>query len=313
MSGVNSEAVHVPVLLHEVIEQLRAEKGGMFLDCTLGGGGHTRAILDASPDSWVVALDRDQRAIKRASVWAGRYADRLKLVHAPFSQASEVIELSKFDGILADLGMSTDQLREGRGFSFADDAELDMRMDESAPLTAKDFINNAPERELFLALAEGGVGASARQLVRFLISRRPYENAKELAEVIKQSHLGKKSVSKVHPATVVFQALRMKINREREEILALMEAAPKLVKGDGSRLAVITFHSIEDTLVAREMRRWESAGSYPASWRGPRNERRIGSVNPRKPVCPSEDEVRRNPASRSARLRVFEFAREENF
>jgi 16S rRNA (cytosine1402-N4)-methyltransferase len=308
MSDVSSEAVHIPVLLHEVVEQLRAEKGGMFLDCTLGGGGHTRAILDASPDSWVIALDRDQRAIRRAETWAGRYAERLRLIHAPFSQAAGVVDLSKFDGILADLGMSTDQLREGRGFSFADDGLLDMRMDETSPLTARDFINSASERELFLALAEGGVGSSARQLARFLTSRRPYESAKSLADVVKESHLGKRSGSKVHPATVVFQALRMKVNGEREEILALMEAAPKLVKGEGARLAMITFHSIEDTLVAREMRRWEAAGSYPASWRGPRSGQRLGVVNPRKPVCPSEDEVRRNPASRSARLRLFEFA-----
>jgi 16S rRNA (cytosine1402-N4)-methyltransferase len=299
MSDNSGEAVHVPVLLNEVVEQLRAQRGGMFLDCTLGGGGHTRAILDASPDSWVVALDRDQRAIRRAEIWAGRYSERLRLIHAPFSRVADVLDFSRFDGILADLGMSTDQLREGRGFSFADEGALDMRMDETAPLTARDFINSAAERDVFLAFAEGGVGSSSRQLARFLISRRPYESAKSLADVVKESHLGKKSASKVHPATV---------NGEREEVLALMEAAPKLAKGAGSRLAMITFHSIEDTLVAREMRRWEAAGSYPASWRGPRSGQCLGVVNPRKPVCPSEDEVRRNPASRSARLRVFEFA-----
>jgi 16S rRNA (cytosine1402-N4)-methyltransferase len=144
-------------------------------------------------------------------------------------------------------------------------------------------------------------------LARTLVDRRPFSSAKQLAEVVRQSHLGKKSASKVHPATVVFQALRMKINRECEEIQALLAAAPNLIKGPGSRLAIITFHSLEDTLVAREMRRWESAGSYPASWRGARDQKRIGRVSPRKPLCPTDEEVKRNPASRSARLRVFEF------
>ena len=308
MSGGDGGAVHVPVLLHEVVEQLRAEKGGMFLDCTFGGGGHTRAILDASADSWVVALDRDRRAIERGAQWAERYGDRLTLINAPFSRIEEVAGLTKFDGVLADLGMSTDQLREGRGFSFVDEGTLDMRMDEDAGMTAQDFLNSASERELYLALAEGGLGTAARQFARFLISKRPYESAKHLADIVRASSFGKRSGSHVHPATVVFQALRMKINREREEIAAFMEAVPNLVKGAHARLAVITFHSIEDTLVAREMRRWESAGSYPASWRGARTEQQLGRCVSRKPVCPSEDEVRRNPASRSARLRVFEFA-----
>ncbi|MFO0417531.1 MAG: 16S rRNA (cytosine(1402)-N(4))-methyltransferase RsmH, partial [Pseudomonadota bacterium] len=195
----------------------------------------------------------------------------------------------------------------GRGFSFSDADALDMRMDEHSGVSARDFLNTASERELFIALAEGGVGTTARQLARALIAARPFENAKQLADLVKSSSLGKRSASKVHPATVVFQALRMRVNREREEIEALMRSAPNVVKSHGSRLAVITFHSIEDTLVAREMRRWEAAGSYPASWRGARDEKRIGRVWPRKPVCPSDDEVERNPASRSARLRVFEF------
>jgi 16S rRNA (cytosine1402-N4)-methyltransferase len=308
MSGGDGGAIHIPVLLREVVELIQAEKGGMFLDCSFGGGGHTRAILEASADNWVVALDRDRRAIERGARWADAYGERLQLIHAPFSQVREVAGSNKFDGVLADLGMSTDQLREGRGFSFADQEALDMRMDEDSPITAQDFVNSAPEREVFLALAEGGVGATARQLARLLVAQRPFTSAKHLADVVRASWLGKRGASKVHPATVVFQALRMKINREREEIETLMAAVPSLVKGPGARLAVITFHSIEDTLVAREMRRWESAGSYPASWRGARTEKQIGQCVSRKPVCPSEDEVQHNPAARSARLRVFQFS-----
>jgi 16S rRNA (cytosine1402-N4)-methyltransferase len=307
MNSGSGDAVHIPVLLREVVEQLRAEKGGMFLDCTLGGGGHTRALLDASPEAWVVAVDRDRRAIERASRWAPAYGERLTLVHAPFSQVEEVVGAAKFDGILADLGVSTDQLREGRGFSFSDNGPLDMRMDEDSPVTAEEFVNSASERELYLALVEGGVGTTARALTRSIVAKRPFSSAREFAEMVRETHLGKKSSSKVHPATVVFQALRMWVNREREEIQQLLQAAPKLAKGAGSRLAMITFHSLEDAFVMRELRRWESAGTYPASWRGVRDEKRIGRIEPRKAICPSEDEVLRNPASRSARLRVFEF------
>jgi 16S rRNA (cytosine1402-N4)-methyltransferase len=256
----------------------------------------------------VVAVDRDARALDRATRWASKYGDRLTLVHSAFSQVSKKLGAVKFDGILADLGMSTDQLYEGRGFSFSDQGCLDMRMDESASVTAQQFINSASEKELYVALAEGGVGATARQMARILVAARPFSNAQQLADVVRSSNLGKdRATSRVHPATVVFQAIRMKVNQEREEIANLMQNAPDLVKGKGSRLAVITFHSVEDTLVVREMRRWESAGSYPASWRGARAEKNLGRVAPRKPICPSQEEIVRNPAARSARLRVFEF------
>ena len=310
MSEANGDAVHVPVMLSEVVDALGAKNGGMFLDCTFGGGGHTRAILDANPDSWVVALDRDSRALERGLRWAGQYGDRLDLVHAPFSKVSEATSGRVFDGVLADLGLSTDQLVEGRGFSFADSSALDMRMDESQGITAADFVNTSSEREIFLALAEGGVGKNARALARTLVFHRPFASAKELADAVKASQLGKRSESRVHPATVVFQALRMRVNDELGEVQKLLDEAPKVVK-PGGRLAVITFHSIEDKAVTSCMRKWESAGSYPANWRGIRAEKRLGRMVNRDVVEPSEDEVARNPASRSARLRVFEFG--ENF
>ncbi len=309
MKGVEREVQHVPVLLGQTVEVLRAAEGGMFLDCTFGGGGHSRALLDASPDTWVIALDRDGRAIERGRRWGAQYGERLELIHAPFSRVESVVSFRGFNGILADLGMSTDQLREGRGFSFADSEALDMRMDEASGETAAEFVNSASEQEIYVALAEGGVGANARGIARAMINERPFESAQQLAEVVRRSHLGKRTESKVHPATVVFQALRMKVNREREEIDALLDAAPRLVK-DGGRLAMITFHSVEDKLVTNRMRSWESAGSYPASWRGPRTEKKIGRLVNRKPIVPSDEEVMRNPAARSARLRVFEFVRD---
>ena len=306
MTELSGGAVHIPVLLNEVLEVLGAGRGGMYLDCTFGGGGHTRALLDAHPDTWVVALDRDARAIERGRGWAAKYGDRLELVHTPYSDVLQKVSFRGFDGVLADLGMSTDQLREERGFSFADQSALDMRMDETTGMSAQEFLNTAAEREIFIALARGGVGTTARQLARVLVSKRPFASAQELAEVVRGSQLGKRAVSRVHPATVVFQALRMHVNQELQEIETLLEAVPVLVK-NGGKLAVITFHSIEDRLVANTMRGWESAGTYPASWRGPRDQKRIGMVSPKKPIVPSDEEVSRNAASRSARLRVFEF------
>lgn len=306
MSENVSASVHVSVLLSESVEELRASAGGLFLDCTFGGGGHTRAILDASPDAWVVAVDRDARALERASSWREKYGDRLILVHAPFSEIEQHVGSQKFDGILADLGLSTDQLREGRGFSFADTESLDMRMDEGRGVSVAEFLARASEHEVYVALAKGGVGKNARAVARLLVRERPFANAKELADRLRASHLGKSHESGVHPATVVFQALRMHVNHELEEIEALLTAMPRMVK-PGARVAIITFHSGEDTCVTRTMREWEAAESYPASWRGPRVGKRQGRVVHRKPVTPSDGEVARNNAARSARLRVFEF------
>lgn len=307
MSG--KVGIHIPIMVEEVLESLQASKGGMFLDCTFGSGGHTQAILEASPDAWVVSMDRDTRAIKRGESLAADRGDRLELVHAPFGDLENAVTFRGFDGILADLGMSTDQLKEGRGFSFADEGPLDMRMDESSGMSAQEFVNTAPEREIYVALAEGGVGQNARSIARALVSSRPFESAKQLAEVVKQSQLGKRGESKVHPATVVFQALRMKVNDEIGQLEHFLQAVPKVAK-KGARFAVITFHSIEDKIVTNRMRSWEAAGTYPASWRGPRGETRIGRVVNKKPIVPSDAEIKRNPASRSARLRVFEFERD---
>jgi 16S rRNA (cytosine1402-N4)-methyltransferase len=219
------------------------------------------------------------------------------------------ISFRGFDGVLADLGMSTDQLREGRGFSFADEGALDMRMDESQGMSAQEFINTASEREIYVALAEGGVGQNARAIASIVAQERPFESARHLADVIKRTHLGKKGESKVHPATVVFQALRMKVNDEIGQLEHFLQAVPKVAK-NGTRFAVITFHSIEDKIVTNRMRSWEAAGSYPASWRGPRKETRIGHVVNRKAIAPLDEEIAQNPASRSARLRVMEFERD---
>lgn len=307
MSSVVSESRHVSVLLEEVIAAFASFEAGRFLDVTFGGGGHTRALLDADTDCQVTATDRDGRAVRRGLEWSGLYEGRLSVQQVRFSEVESVVCGQRFDGILADLGMSTDQLFEKRGFSFSDENVLDMRMDESESLTAAEFVNAASERELYMALVEGGVGAHSKRLAYFMADRRPFTSAKQLAEAIRIAQLGKRGVGKAHPATVVFQAIRMRINREREEIMAFLESVPRLIRPNGGKLAVITFHSVEDALVARKMRSWESGGTYPASWRGSRDEKQLGRVWPKKAIVPSALEVEENPASRSAKLRIFEF------
>lgn len=308
MNVVLSESRHVSVLLNEVIAVFAPLAAGRFLDVTFGGGGHTRGLLDAATECRVSAFDRDARAVQRGLEWSNAYMGRLSVQQARFSQVEKAVGGQKFDGVLADLGMSTDQLFEKRGFSFSDEDILDMRMDESESLTASEFVNSASERELYMALVEGGVGAHSKRLAYFMADRRPFASAKHLAEAIRIAQLGKRGVGKSHPATVVFQAIRMRVNREREEIAALLESVPRLINPAGGKLAVITFHSVEDAIVARKMRSWESGGTYPASWRGPRDEKQLGRMSPKKAIVPSESELEVNPASRSAKLRVFQFA-----
>ncbi len=298
-----SQTVHISVLLNEVIDSLRAREGGRFLDCTLGGGGHTKAILDANPKNTVTAIDRDLRAIKRTSEALSQYSSRLTIHHGSFSTLKSLDLGDSFDGVLADLGVSTDQIKEGRGFSFNDEASLDMRMNEEEGETAHEIVNTLSEQDLFKILAEGGVGPKARDIARAIVRARPIANAKELSRVINQIPQGKKTVN---PATVAFQAIRMAVNRELSEIESLMEVAPRLVRSQG-RLSVITFHSLEDKAVTKVMRAWEGSEDFPALWPGRKESKRIGTVVFRKAVVASDEECEANPSARSARLRVFEF------
>ncbi len=305
---------HIPVLEAEVLEALRAAGGGAFLDCTLGGAGHSEAILKSNLKNSVVASDRDLRAIERARVRLAGYEGRFELLHSDFAGLAAKLSGRTFDGLLADLGISTDQLKEGRGFSFTDEQSFDMRMDESAGSTAADLVNDSDEQTLIRVLHQGGIGPEARKLAQAIIAARPHTSAKSFASVVNKVMAsvagGKYAKKKVNPATVVFQALRIAVNREFEQIDSLMEMAPTLVRS-GGRMAVITFHSLEDKAVVRKMREWESGGEFsalnPASVRG----KRLGKIINKKGVEPSAAEVERNPSARSACLRVFEFMSSE--
>lgn len=301
------KSVHISVMLDEALEYLQAEKGGHFLDCTLGGCGHTKAILDANPDSLVTGCDRDIRAIERSASILDGYQERVKVKQASFSQIAEKTEGQKFDGILADLGISSDQLVEGRTFSFQDDARLDMRMDESQELSAYDVVNFYPPPKLLKVLSEGGVGKETRAVVRAIMDSRPLETAVQLKDLLAGLPCLNRFDKKRNPATVVFQAIRMEVNGELAEISALLEAIPSIMK-PGGRLVIISFHSLEDRKVASCMRKWGTGDTAPALWRGAEPEEKpIGKLLTRKALFPTEREVKENPRSRSARLRCFSF------
>lgn len=298
--------VHIPVLRNEVVSYLKAHEGGNFLDCTLGGAGHTKALLDAHPQNTVVAIDRDRRAIERAQSWQHSYGERFTLHHADFSELPAVIGMTRFSGVLADLGLSTDQLEEERGFSFNDRVRLDMRMDSRSTLTAETIVNEYGERELFVLLREGGVGSEAKFIARAIVRARPIADARALGEIVRGAvrNTGGKTV---HPATVVFQALRIAVNQEFAQIRALLDLAPRIASA-GGRLAVISFHSLEDKLVTATMRRWQAGEQYPPNWRGSRNEKPVlGKLLTKKALMAGDEELGLNPSARSARMRVFEF------
>jgi 16S rRNA (cytosine1402-N4)-methyltransferase len=305
-------SVHISVLKNETVEFLNCSKGGKFIDCTLGGAGHTEAILQANPINTVEAFDRDIRAINRAKQKLNKYQDRVTYHHRTFSEVESTLEEKSYDGMLVDLGISTDQLKEKRGFSFNDDTPLDMRMDESQSVTASDIVNNYSEKDLIRVLKRGGADKEGFFAAKAIIKNRPITSTKHLADIVSAAvnvphKRGHKSGKSTHPATTVFQAIRIEVNKEYEQIEALLESAPKVVK-DGGRLAVITFHSAEDKLVAGRMRSWAAGDTTPAYVHGGVFDRGSkGRFLTTKPVVASQSELAANPASRSARLRVFAF------
>ena len=297
---------HIPVMKKEVLAALNASAGGVFLDCTLGGGGHSEAILEANPVNTVYACDRDDRAIVRTTKRLERFGERLRVFHCPFSKVRTHIDDRRFNGILLDLGLSTDQLRENRGFSFNDDTRLDMRMDQSEGLSAFEIVNEWGLPELIRLFKSGGVLKEARSIAMGIVNSRPIETTKEFARIVNKSVARLSHKREINPATVVFQAVRIAVNKEFDELSEFLGEAPLMVS-EGSRLACISFHSGEDRIVAHTLREWEAGDTAPASWRGMPRKPSLGRLLSKKAIEPSDEEREENPSSRSARLRVFEF------
>jgi len=305
----NPGPLHAPVLYQQALSALAPRAGGRYLDGTLGGGGHAFGILEASaPDGQLLGLDRDQEALAVAADRLEPFAGRIQLRQAAFSdmrRQAAAIGWERVDGILLDLGLSSMQLEAPeRGFSFQRDGPLDMRFDRSQPLTADEIVNAWNEAELAHVLAEYGEQPRARAVARAIVRARPLRTTTELAGVVARA-AGRRRGG-VHPATLVFQALRIAVNGELEELEAGLKAAVDLLAGQG-RLVVISFHSLEDRIVKRFFQR-EARDCLcpPAQPTCTCGHRARLAVRTRRPVRPEADEVTRNPRSRSARLRVAE-------
>jgi 16S rRNA (cytosine1402-N4)-methyltransferase len=278
---------HIPVLSQEVITGLNIQHGGNYLDLTVGGGGHSRLILETAEDVKVTCVDQDEDALKAAKENLSEFGDRVKFIHSNFANY-QFIENS-FDGILADLGVSSYHLdHPERGFSFRNTANLDMRMNQQQSLTAGDIINEWDEKELADIFFKYGEERLSRRIARRIIEKRPFNTTTELANAIAYSVPPKYRHGRIHPATRVFQALRIAVNDELKVLETLIEKAPNALI-PGGRIAIISFHSLEDRPVKHGLRNSDSL-----------------RVLTKKPIIATEEEIKQNPRSRSAKLRIAE-------
>jgi len=299
--------VHLPVLCAETVELLDTGRGGCYVDCTVGLGGHAAAILESSPEASLVGIDRDEQALDRAAERLAGFGDRVQLAAGRFSDLRQLMTdlgIDSLSGILADLGVSSLQLEvSARGFSFQRDGPLDMRMG-LGERTAKDIVNRYAEEELGKIFREYGEERHARRIARAIVNRRreePIVTTADLRRVIERAR-PRSYKQRIHPATRVFQALRIEVNQELEELRQLLDQAVEMLERD-ARMVVISYHSLEDRLVKHTLRDLATGEIEPITGR-PRAESRVIEVLTRKPLRPSAEEVAANPRSRSARLRA---------
>jgi len=288
--------LHEPVMVAEVLDHLAPSRGGVFLDCTVGLGGHARALVEGGA-SKVIGLDRDMQALDRARSTLTGAGDAIELVHADYRGFDDVLNaknLGQIDGVLADLGVSSLQLdAPGRGFSFRRDEPLDMRMDTSDGQTAAEMLASVEEKALADLIYELGEERHARRVARAIVearAQRPIETTGQLADIVRRA-VPRKGYVRIDPATRTFQAIRIWVNRELEGLDGfLMRAAARLAPG--GRLVTLTFHSLEDRVVKHTLRALQTAGTV--------------TIRTKRPTVPSEAEIDRNPRARSAKLRAAE-------
>ena len=305
---------HISVLTQEVVD-FAPESTQTILDCTLGGGGHSRCLLENFPDAKLYGIDRDALAVKAAAERLKTYEKQTKLGQASFSELPEFFaECGEpvFDYILADIGLSSEQLvRAERGFSFLREGPLDMRMDpDRQQITAAHLVNNSSEQELLKILRNFGEERFAKKIVGKILEFReknPLKTTKELAQLVSSVIPRRLQKQGFNPATLTFQALRIAVNNELQELEVLLKQIPSRLKKDG-RVALISFHSLEDRIVKHQFRKWENPCVCPTDL--PYcicGEKPRGRVLTRRPVNATKKEVADNPRSRSAHLRVFAF------
>jgi len=289
---------HIPVLTAEVLNQLRPDRGGLFVDCTVGLGGHSRALLESGATR-VIGFDRDEDALAASRETLAPWSDRVDLVHADYRSIEDVLDargIRAVDGALADLGVSSMQFDSaGRGFSFQRDEPLDMRMDRSHGETSSQLIARASERELADTIYTYGEERFSRRIARAIVAAReeaPLETTLRLATIVRRA-IPSRGYQRIDPATRTFQAVRIWVNGELEGLDRFLEAAARRLRV-GARLVVLTFHSLEDRIVKHTFRALErGAGS-------------VLKILTKKPIVPGDEEIRLNPRARSAKLRAAE-------
>ncbi len=281
---MNADFSHIPVLRQETVTGLGVIAGGWYLDATVGGGGHSELILQAAPDVNLVALDRDLQALAAARERLAPYGDRVQFWHGNYADYQPSAQ--KFDGIIADLGVSSVQLDLAeRGFSFRHEAPLDMRMDRSQGTTAADLVNNTSEVELARIIFTYGEERMSRQIARDIVAGRPFTTTTELAYAIGGAVPKSYRYGRIHPATRTFQALRIMVNQELSSLEKFLAVAPTWLKPEG-KIGLISFHSLEDRIVKHTLRENEHL-----------------KVLTKKPIIATDLELAANPRARSAKLR----------
>ena len=299
---------HQPVLYHEIIHALQPKNAGRYVDGTLGAGGHARGILEAcAPDGCLLGLDVDPQALALARETLAPYGERARLFQASYDSLAETLREVGWDivdGILLDLGLSSMQLdTPERGFSFQHDAPLDMRFDPGSPTTAADLVNTLPQDELADLIFRYGEERASRRIAQAIVKARPLQTTRQLAAVI-EAILPRKG--HIHPATKTFQALRIAVNEELDRVENLLPQAVAALKS-GGRLAIISFHSLEDRIVKeyfrRESRDCICPPKQPVCTCG--HKATLKEIS-RKPIIPGEAETKANPRARSAKLRIAE-------
>lgn len=290
--------MHQAVLTAEVLTFLAPQRGGLFVDCTVGLGGHARVLLEHGA-SRVIGLDRDREALSQAHTTLSAWAEHVELHHANYKDVDAVLntsQISSVDGVLADLGVSSLHLDgEGRGFSFRRDEPLDMRMDQSAGQTAADLIRTTSEQTLADIIFKYGEERQSRRIARAIVEARrtsPVTSTGALASIVRRS-LRRRGYTRIDPATRTFQAIRIWVNQELEGLEVALEAMCRRLR-TGARLVVISFHSLEDRIVKHTFRALERGGKVAIR------------VLTKRPVIPQDEEVEQNPRARSAKLRVAE-------
>lgn len=303
---------HIPVLLDEVVNGFKDIKDGSFIDCTLGYAGHSYHMLKNYPHINLIGIDRDNEALTFSKKRLAEFKDRVTLLKGSFSERLKDIDFNRVSGLLADFGVSSLQLdKADRGFRF-DSKILDMRMDQSSPISAKDIVNSYPQVELERIFKEYGETREHKRVAKEIVKYRQnktIESNLELANII--TNVVKKG-GKIHPATLYFQAIRIEVNSELDEINKLLDIL-ELKKPKGAIVGLITFHSLEDRLVKKRFKKWSKKCICPPDIMrcSCGNNNNLGIELNKKPIIATKEEIKQNPRSRSAKLRFFKFKEDD--